>query len=93
MDKKSLETVFSIAILCQSGDKWQPKTLFKMIYDLHLSIVLTFLIVAIQVQKSHVLAHMFPLGNKKTTSTLPLPSVCEIKCILHIDGMFFFSSC
>ena len=44
-DQKPLETVFSIAICRQSGDKWQSKTLFLMIFDLHSSIVLTFLIV------------------------------------------------
>ena len=30
-DQKSLETVFSIAICRQSGDKWQSKTLFLTI--------------------------------------------------------------
>ena len=33
-DQKSLETVFSIAICRQSGDKWQSKTLFLTIFDL-----------------------------------------------------------
>ena len=45
-DKKSLETVFSISICRQSGDKWQSKTLFLMIFGLHSSIVLEFLIAA-----------------------------------------------
>ena len=36
MDQKSLETVFLIAICCQSGDKWQSKTLFLAIVDLRL---------------------------------------------------------
>ena len=31
---KTLETVFLIAICCQSGDKWQLKTLFLIILDL-----------------------------------------------------------
>ena len=31
-DKKSLETVFSIAIYRQLGDKWQSKTLFLAIF-------------------------------------------------------------
>ena len=44
---KSLETVFLIAICRQmtiekSGDKWQSKTLFRTIFDLGSSIVLTF---------------------------------------------------
>ena len=43
---KSLETVFSTAICRKSGDKWQSKTLFLAILDLHLSIVLTFSIAA-----------------------------------------------
>ena len=30
---KSLETEFLIAICCQSGDKWQTKTLFLRIFD------------------------------------------------------------
>ena len=39
---KSLETVFSIAICRQSGDKRQSKTLLLTILDLRSSIVLTF---------------------------------------------------
>ena len=45
-DQKSLETVFSIAICRQSGDKCQSKTLFLTIFDLHSWIVLTFSIAA-----------------------------------------------
>ena len=41
---KSLETVFSIAICRQSGDKWQWETLFLTIFDLRSSIVVKFLI-------------------------------------------------
>ena len=36
--QKSLETEFSIAICRQSGDKWQPKTLFLTNFDLRSSI-------------------------------------------------------
>ena len=48
---KSLETVFLIAdwrkmTIEKSGDKWQSKTLFRTIFDLRLSIVLTFSIAA-----------------------------------------------
>ena len=39
-DQKSIETVFSIAICRQCGDKWQSKTLFLTIFDLRSSIVL-----------------------------------------------------
>ena len=39
VDKKSLETEFSIAICCQNGDKLQLKTLFPAIFDPHSSIV------------------------------------------------------
>ena len=39
---KSLETVFSIAICRQSGDKRQSKTLFLTILDLRSSVVLMF---------------------------------------------------
>ena len=45
-DQKSIETVFSIAICCQCGDKWQSKTLFLLIFDQRSSIVLAFLIAA-----------------------------------------------
>ena len=45
-DQKSLETVFSIVICRQSGDKWQSKTLFLTIFDLRSAIVPTFSIVA-----------------------------------------------
>ena len=45
-DKKSIETLFSIAIYRQSGDKWQSKTLFLTFFDLRSSIVLTFSIAA-----------------------------------------------
>ena len=43
---KSIETVFSIVICRQCGDKWQSKTLFITICDLRSSIVLTFSIAA-----------------------------------------------
>ena len=46
MDKKSLETVLSIAICRQLGDKWQLKTLFLTIFDLGSSIVRMFSIAA-----------------------------------------------
>ena len=39
LDKKSLETEFSIAICRPTGDKWQSKTLFLEIFDPCLSIV------------------------------------------------------
>ena len=39
-DQKSLETVFSIAICRPSGDKWQSKTLFILIFDLRSSLLL-----------------------------------------------------
>ena len=45
-DHKSLETVFSIAICRQSGDKRQSTLLFLMILDLRSSMVLTFSIAA-----------------------------------------------
>ena len=38
---KIAKTVFSIAIRCQSGDKWQSKTLFITLFDLRSSKVLT----------------------------------------------------
>ena len=38
-DKKSIETVFLIAICHHFGDKWQWKTLFLSIFDPRLSIV------------------------------------------------------
>ena len=33
-DPKSQETVFSVAICRQSGDKWQSETMFLTIFDL-----------------------------------------------------------
>ena len=57
-DQKSLETVFSIAICRQSGDKWQSKTLF-----LRSSIVFTFLIGA-GVSWRHVSTSTKPCINK-----------------------------
>ena len=56
--KKSIETVFSIAICCQCGDKWQSKTLFLTPFDLRSSIVLTFSIAAYPVWLSYVQAHL-----------------------------------
>ena len=35
VDKKLLETEFSIAVCRPTGDKWQSKTLFLAIFDLH----------------------------------------------------------
>ena len=43
VDQKSLETEFSIAICCQSGNKWQLKTLFLTIFELCLSIIYSIL--------------------------------------------------
>ena len=49
-DKKSIETVFSIAICRQCGNKWQSKTLFLTIISyLRSSIVLAFSIAAYRV--------------------------------------------
>ena len=39
-DQKSIEKVFSTAICCQCGDKWQSKTLFLTIFDLRFSMYL-----------------------------------------------------
>ena len=39
VDKKSIETVFSIVICRHTGDKWQSKTLFLSIFDPRSSIV------------------------------------------------------
>ena len=39
VDHKSLETESSIAICRLTGDKWQSKTLFLAIFDLHWLIV------------------------------------------------------
>ena len=39
VDQKSSETVFSIAICRQTGDKWQSKTLFLAIFGPLLAIV------------------------------------------------------
>ena len=47
VDHRSLETVFSIAICRQSGDKRQSKALFLATLDPRSAIVLTFPIAAI----------------------------------------------
>ena len=39
-DKKSLETVFLIAICRPTGDKWQSKNLFLTIFDQCSSIII-----------------------------------------------------
>ena len=39
VDRKSIETVFSIVICRPTGDKWQAKTLFLSIFDPRSSIV------------------------------------------------------
>ena len=39
VDKKTLETEFSIAICRPTGDKWQLKTLFLAIFDSRSSII------------------------------------------------------
>ena len=41
VEQKSLETEFSIAICLQTGNKWQSKTMFLVIFDPHSSIVKT----------------------------------------------------
>ena len=46
-DQKSLETVFSIVICRQCGDKWQSKTLFVLIFDLRSSILSAFSIATV----------------------------------------------
>ena len=57
VDKKSLETEFSVAICRPAGDKWQWKTLFLAIFDPHQLIVKSILIcrlprVAVQQDKA-----------------------------------------
>ena len=54
-DQKSIETVFSIPICRQCGDKWQSKTLFLLIFDLRSSIVLAFSIAAYPVCLCNIL--------------------------------------
>ena len=44
VDQKSLETEFSIVICRPSGDKWQSKTLFLLIFDPPSSIIKSILI-------------------------------------------------
>ena len=39
VDKKSIETVFSIAICRHTGDKWESKTLFLSVFDPRSSII------------------------------------------------------
>ena len=39
LDRKLLKTEFLIAICCLTGDKWQSKTLFLVIFNPHSSIV------------------------------------------------------
>ena len=39
-DKKSKETMFSIAIFCQRGKKWQSEIMFLTIFGLHSSMYL-----------------------------------------------------
>ena len=39
-DRKSIETAFLIAICRQWGDKWQSKTLFTLLSELHVKISL-----------------------------------------------------
>ena len=39
VDQKSIEIVFSIAICCHTGDKWESKTMFLSIFDPCSSIV------------------------------------------------------
>ena len=45
-DQKSIETVFSIPICRHTGDKWESKTLFLLIFDLRSWIVFVFSIAA-----------------------------------------------
>ena len=46
LDKKSIETVFLIAICRPTGDKWQPKTLFLSIFDSVSRLLIKFMIAA-----------------------------------------------
>ena len=54
-DHRSLETVFSIAIIRQSGDKRQSKALFLLILNPRSSLVLTFSI-------AYYLKYLFNIG-------------------------------
>ena len=63
VDKKPLETEFSIAICRHIVDKWQSKTLFLSIFDSRLSIVDSVFnsrlpIVSIQQNKSKEILHL-----------------------------------
>ena len=68
VDQKLIETVFFILIFHQSGNKWQSKTLFLMNFDLHSSIVLTFLIAAYPVcyWKKPTICAMYQYTNHVT---------------------------
>ena len=52
-----METVFTIAICRQCGDKWQSKNLFLMIFYLRSSIVLAFLIASYPVWDTYAKFH------------------------------------
>ena len=75
---KSLETVFSIAICRQSGDKWQWKTRFSIFYLL-LSTVLTFSIAAYPVCWSISGIHGLKIRWRLT----------DLQCIIGIKRILF----
>ena len=52
-DQKSIGKVFSIAICRQCGEKWQSKTLFLTIFNLHSSILLAFSIAPTRCDVDH----------------------------------------
>ena len=72
MDQKPLETVFLIAIYRQSDYKWQSKTQFLTISDLHSLMVLTFLIAAypVYISLSGVMQAIFYLLSVTSMSSI-----------------------
>ena len=91
--QKSLETVFSIAICRQSGDKWQSKSLFLMIFDLRSWIVFNIFDCRLSGVLLQITAFSCHYTNKKTPKhthlkTLLLKesrySIKAIKIVIHI---------
>ena len=86
VDKKSIETVFSIAICRHTGDKWESKTLFLSIFDPRSSIVDNVFdrrLPGVIYSKTHLPTHL----NRNMGLFYPIQNVCGktiLMCLIPI---------
>ena len=83
VDKKSTETVFSIAICGPTGDKWQSKILFLSIFNQHLWIVDNVFYCLLS-GVIHSIEFFMETNKLNPDQTEPLEAVCSVSILFAI---------